>query len=85
MAVDGIGNPGGTLAPLSQAGNRPNAQTSAPRADAGNAARATTTARQALTTSSAGGEANFPSVASATDGPDGGPTPPRGSYVNLLV
>ena len=52
MAVDGIGNPGGTLVPLSQAGNRPNAQTSAPRADAGNAARATTTARQTLTTSS---------------------------------
>ena len=85
MAVDGIGNPGGTLVPLSQAGNRPNAQTSAPRADAGNAARATTTARQTLTTSSAGGEANFPSVASAADGPDGGPPPPRGSYVNLLV
>ena len=85
MAVDGIGNPGGTLAPLSQAGNRPNAQTSAPRAEAGNTARATTTAPQALTTSSAGGDVNFPSVAGAADGLDGGSTPPRGSYVNLLV
>jgi hypothetical protein len=68
MVVDGVGNPGGALAPLSQATSRPNAQMSALCADVGNAVRATTTERQTLPASAVGGEGNFPSVAGAGKG-----------------